>query len=164
MVLVALASTQWDQRTEWTLTLESSGFEQHPFTRFIPRGAQVYWHLQLAPTWLMLDRASFVSMAQASGIVFNRATALDFAERSKPMLALLVQQVQCQMAANAAGQDVECQPQQTLVEQTCRASPAPDFMVFDARYARGLVAQWDYRVERGGASRTAFLYDCSKIR
>jgi hypothetical protein len=162
--LGALAATQWDQRSEWTRTLESFGFEQHPFARVIPRTAQVYWHLELAPTWLMLDRASFVSEAQASGIVFNRATALDVAERSKPMNTLLAQQVQCQMAANAAGLNVECQPAQALVEATCRAPLAPDFMVFDARYPRGLVAQWNYRIERGAAPRTAFLYDCAAIR
>ena len=85
-------------------------------------------------------------------------------QRSKPMFDVLNQQVACQMAANAAGSGVECQPRQDVVEAFCRAPLAPDFMVFDARYSRGLVAQWDYQISRGSAPRTAFLYDCAKMR
>ena len=164
IALLALSTTQWDQRSQWIRTVEAGAFGQHPFTRFIPPTAQVYWHLELLPTWVMLDRASFVSDAQASGLVFNRATAQDYVQRSKPMFDVLNQQVACQMAANAAGSGVECQPRQDVVEAFCRAPLAPDFMVFDAHYSRGLVAQWDYQISRGSAPRTAFLYDCAKMR
>ena len=155
---------QWDQRSQWIRVVETTPFEHHPFDAFVLATAQVYWHMELLLTWAMLGRASWVSPNQGSGIVFNRDTALDFARRSAPMYALFDEQVRCQMAVNAAGGTQECQPSQKSVEALCRLPAAPDFMVFDGRYPRGLVAAWDYRVAQGGPLRTAFLYDCAKIR
>ena len=59
-LLVAFAP-RWDQRSQWTRLVETVPFGQHPFDAFIPPGAQVYWHLELLPTWAMLGRASWVS-------------------------------------------------------------------------------------------------------
>jgi hypothetical protein len=164
IALLVACTSQWDQRSDWNRTVEATPLGQHPFDRYVPRSAQVYWHTELLPTWAMLGRASYVSIDQGAGIVFNRATAMDFAERSQPMMALARQQVACQVAANAAGVERECQPEQALVEAICRLPRAPDFMVFDALYSRGLIAQWAYRVAHGSAPRTAFLYDCVALR
>jgi len=164
LLVLALGASQWDQRSQWNRTVVAPTWEHHPFEQFIARSAQVYWHLQLLPTWALLHRASFISENQGAGIVFNRGTALNFAARAKPMRGLMEQQAACQMAVEAAGGTAECQPQQSLVEAFCSLPVAPDFMVFDARYSRGLVATWDYQVVQGGALRTAYLYDCAKMR
>lgn len=155
---------QWDQRSQWIRVVEATPFGHHPFDAFIPATAQVYWHMELLLTWSTLGRASWVSPNQGSGIVFNRDTALDFARRSAPMYALIGEQVRCQMEVNAAGGSQECQPSQRSVDALCQLPGAPDFMVFDALYTRGLVARWDYQVALGGPLRSAFLYDCAKIR
>lgn len=164
VALFASFLPQWDQRSQWIRLVETTPFGHHPFDAFMPATAQVYWHMELLLTWSTLGRASWVSPNQGSGIVFNRDTALDFARRSKPMYALMGEQVRCQMAVNAAGGAQECQPSQTSVEALCKMPGGPDFMVFDGRYPRGLVAAWDYRVALGGPLRTAYLYDCAKIR
>jgi len=166
-LLAALAAAflpQWDQRSQWGRMVETVPFGRHPFDAFIPPGAQVYWHLELLPTWAMLGRASWVSQNQGSGIVFNRATALDFVRRAPPMFGLIGEQVRCQLAVNAAGGRQECQPSQASVEGLCRLPQGPDFVVFDEAYSRGMLARWDYQVARDAPLRRAFLYDCAGMR
>ncbi len=164
VALFASALPQWDQRSQWIRFVETTPFGHHPFDAFIPPAAQVYWHMELLLTWNTLGRASWVSPNQGSGIVFNRDTAIDFVRRSAPMAAMFNEQARCQMAVDAAGGKQECQPSQASVEALCRLADAPDFMVFDAPYPRGQVARWDYQVARGGPLRSAYLYDCARIR
>jgi len=154
----------WDQRSQWTRTMESIRFGHHPFDEFVPPTAQVYWHLELLPTWAMLGRASWVSPNQGAGIVFNRDSAMEFARRSAPAANLMSEQVRCRMAANAAGGSSTCQPSQSAVEALCNFRQGPDFMVFDAPYPRGMLAWWNYQLARDTPPRRAFLYDCARVR
>jgi hypothetical protein len=154
----------WDQRSQWTRTMETIPFGHHPFDEQVPPTAQVYWHLELLPTWAMLGRASWVSPNQGAGIVFNRDTAMEFARRSAPAANLMSEQVRCRLAASTAAESNACRPSQAAVEALCAFPQGPDFMVFDAPYPRGMVAWWNYRPGREAPPRRAFLYDCARVR
>lgn len=162
-LLVALLPG-WDQRSQWTRTMETIPFGHHPFDELLPPTAQVYWHLELLPTWAMLGRASWVSPNQGAGIVFNRDTAMEFARRSAPAANLMSEQVRCRLSADAAGDAGACQPSQSAVESLCRVPQGPDFMVFDAPYPHGMLAWWNDRPARDTPPHRAFLYDCARIR
>jgi hypothetical protein len=43
-----------------------------PFRDLVPRGAEVFWAESPLGTWLILDRPSYLSVAQTSGMVFSR--------------------------------------------------------------------------------------------
>jgi hypothetical protein len=162
--MLAAGLSQWDQRSSWHLAVESGDPGAPLFGAAIPPQAQVYWHLELMPTWALMQRASWVSNPQASGVVFNRGTALDYQRRFAPVLEMLQEQANCQMAADARGSPIECQPSQARVEALCRVPAGPDFMVFDALYDRGRVGQWNYRIGPRMPVRTAYLYDCARMR
>jgi hypothetical protein len=48
----------------------------------IPPDAEVFWPGAPVPTWLLLERPSYLSVAQTSGFVFSRPAALEMARRA----------------------------------------------------------------------------------
>lgn len=162
---LAYACWHWDRRSPFTRTIESGLHQVHPFDAKIPRHAQVYWQDGLRATWVLLKRASFYTDAQAAGLLFNRATAVEAQRRRAIFDGLRLQFEVCRaMAAlNHAGADVRgCAPTLPVMQKICQSENGPDFLVFESRFERGLVAEW--QVPNDPAAREFFLYDCLQLR
>lgn len=160
------AASIWDQRSAWIRYVETSLQREHPFAALIPETAQVYWHENLPATWLVLRRASYISTSQAAGLLFNRDTALEYQRRHDVFLQLELQAQLCSlMAALGEGKDdqANCVPTEELVRDLCAMERGPDFMIFERRLPKGVVASWTFN-SPAGASRTYHLYDCKYLR
>lgn len=165
LLVLAYACWHWDRRTPFTRTIESGLHQVHPFDAAIPRYAQVYWHEGLRATWVLLKRASFYTDAQAAGLLFNRATAVDVQRRRAIFDGVRLQFEVCRaMAAlNNTGTDIRgCAPTLPVMQKICQSENGPDFLVFESRFERGLVAEWQVPNDPDG--RKFFLYDCLQLR
>ncbi len=170
-VLVILALGCWDQRSEWQRFLEGGLQESGlPFEGMVPQSASIYWDTSLLEPWMLMHRQQFYAQEQGAGLLFSRATAMEFAVRHNAMKPLLLQRELCTTvaeligSANASG----CSPPLDTIRATCRAQPRhPDFLVFDAMPnsgAEGAAAIWKYRPDDPVHARTYRLYDCAKLR
>lgn len=66
------------------------------FRRLIPEMSVVYWKGDseaepLLNTWLLINRASYISKPQSAGVVFNRSTAIEAKRRANNVLPLSIQ-------------------------------------------------------------------------
>ncbi|HEY1091856.1 MAG TPA: hypothetical protein VGE47_12245 [Burkholderiaceae bacterium] len=137
MALLLLAAAQWDRRSDWTRLLEDGGLKrEHPFAQLIESDAQVYWHRELAATWLLLGRASYYAKPQGAGLLFNEGTAHDFGprwERFKPIEKAVLE---CRVFAALQNQsEDDCvTPSPSVVAELCRAESHLDYLVFPRRF------------------------------
>lgn len=151
----------WDQRTEWHRYLDESPVDQeHVFARHIPKNAQVHWVGELAPTWMMLKRPNYFSTSQASGILFNRATAIEFARREDITAELESQIKICEKLAPILK---TCSPQPSTLEALCRSEGGPDFVILNWKFDGLYIDQWRKSFSDEGL-REHYLYDCNKIK
>ncbi len=169
LLLLALSAvfgaTQWDRRNAWVRHLETGLNQEHPFAHLIPPLAQVYWHENPAATWLLLKRASYVSVDQGAGVLFSRRTAMEFQRRRDGFAALQMQTEVCRtMAAlNREERDRhDCVPTEEVLGMLCAMSQGPDYMIFERRLSTGLVASWTFSAP-GYGQRSYHLYDCRQI-
>jgi hypothetical protein len=168
--LVAVAALYgvitWDRRSPWTRYVEEALPREHPFEKLIPRGAQVYWHEDLASTWVVLKRPSYFSAAQGAGLLFNRRTAMEYQRRARAFAPLRLQGEVCRIMSALGGEAYDpttCVPSAGLMQALCQTPDGPDFLIFERHLSEGLVAQWSFNAE-GQAPRTYYLYDCVKLR
>lgn len=166
--LFAVAAVHWDQRTAWARYLESAPRGTHPFAAMIPPDAQVYWHQQTAATWILLQRANFISENQTSGLLFNRATALAALDRIPAYLSVMINTQTCANlehlgAAGLAPSACEL-PRQNFLD-FCKAAPKhPDFLIASTDFGTGVISRWTFDPRDGSPPTTYALYDCSKLR
>jgi hypothetical protein len=166
--LLVLAATHWDQRTPWARYVESARPGVHPFDAFIPPDAQVYWHEDTAATWVLLQRANFISSSQTSGLLFNRATALTAVQRVPPLLSVMANRAKCSSLERFGAVALErgaCTVPRDSFLALCNARPThPDFLVASADFGTGVIARWRFAPDDGSAATTYVLYDCTKMR
>lgn len=163
LALLGWSVLSWDRRPEWTRQIEQSQPGQHPFSRHVPPGAQVYWPEELAATWAMLGRPSYFTFSQGAGLVFHRETALAFERRHELLRPLLLQRELCRLFGVVQDRSTEdaqqgCLPEPELLEELCAHPEAPDFLVLPGRVWRQPVASWTF--EGAGRSRSHSLYRC----
>lgn len=72
---VVVAATQWDLRNDWTRYLTADGPMPTKAT------APVLWGATADQTWFLLREPAFVSLTQASGLLFSREQALEWRRR-----------------------------------------------------------------------------------
>jgi hypothetical protein len=60
-----------------------------PWRRIIPAGAEVFWPESPVSAWLLLDRPSYLSAIQTSGLVFSRDAALEMQRRADVLRPIL---------------------------------------------------------------------------
>lgn len=160
----------WDQRSPWQLRLESQAVAAAPlFDSEIPAGATVYWEGNVVEPWLLARRASFLSDEQSSGLLFNRATALEYARRERVVAPFEAQREICGAIAHAAVQRQSAPPPCALpvesVLTVCRASAHPDFLVFAKPLPLPAEAEWhDLKPGLGAAGHSFYLYSCARLR
>jgi hypothetical protein len=56
---------------------------------YIPAGADVYWPDSPLGTWILLDHPSYISVAQTSGMVFSRPSALELQRRAEALSSVI---------------------------------------------------------------------------
>jgi len=84
LVAAALA---WDSRTPWDRYLIAGA----PPPIALPAHATILWADEAPPTWFLLRRPAYVSSNQAAGLVFSRATAVEWRRRAdlvRPLVTL----------------------------------------------------------------------------
>ena len=156
----------WDRRDAWRRYAEDSQPGQHVFAVGMAKNAQVYWHGQLLPTWTLLGRPSFFSSEQGAGLVFNRETAVEFARRMRPFVALKFQQEICSVMAavsEGASKVTDCVPDLSAIEEICRLPKGPDYLVFPYALTKGEIARWTF-VANERETATFYLHDCKLLR
>ncbi|MEO5689951.1 MAG: hypothetical protein ABIR54_21550 [Burkholderiaceae bacterium] len=168
LALFGLAATHWDQRSPWARYVESASRGAHPFAALIPPDAQVYWHEQTAATWILLQRANFMSLSQASGLLFNRETAMEALERIPAFLAVMVNTQTCANLERFGGAHFAypaCELPRQAFLGFCKARPThPDFLVATTDFGTGVIARWTFDPRDGSPPTTYALYDCSKLQ
>lgn len=165
--LLGAVALNWDQRTPWIRYVESARPGAHPFDAFIPPDAQVYWHEDVLAEWVLLQRANFISNNQTSGLLFNRATALEAAQRIPPYLNVMAGTQKCArleaLGAVALDRGVCDLPRDSFLG-LCHVRPTPpDFLVASTDFGMGVVARWQFAPSDGSAPTTYALYDCHKV-
>ena len=166
--LLLTAAATWDQRSAWARYIESAVPGAHPFDAVIPPGAQVYWHEDPLAIWILLQRASFISTNQTSGLLFNRATTMDALLREPLLFAVEAHYGDCasleMLGATSLSRDTCNVPVPALLNM-CHAKPLhADFIVTPVDLGQGAVSRWTFAPKDGSPSKTYVLYDCNKVR
>jgi hypothetical protein len=123
-----------------------------PLRDLIPRGAQVFWAESPLGTWLMLDRPSYLSVAQTSGMVFSRPAALEMRRRAVALSSAFSPEA---FLGFAAGGGMNVSPRQ--LEQACGTGEFPYVVtgaVLDAAPIAAVPAEF------GPAAKSIKLYRC----
>ena len=167
---VAFGASVWDQRSGWQRRLEASLQAGAPaFDAQIPPGASVYWDQTLITPWLLARRGTFFNHDQGAGVLFDRATALEFARRESLVEGIAIQREICmkinELTAAPSAPKPACSPSADLVADICHDARHPDFLVFDDPLAMPALADWRAGPARGGKSGKSFyLYSCATLQ
>jgi hypothetical protein len=87
-MLLAAAAANWDDRTPWTKFVEAPAAAPESLATLLPAGASVYWEGGLELLWFKLQRPSYFSCDQGTGVVFFRETAIEFHHRAESLWPL----------------------------------------------------------------------------
>ncbi|MDT9001005.1 hypothetical protein RQP53_17135 [Paucibacter sp. APW11] len=164
--LLTPAAYFWDQRTAWTRILEHGVTDKHPFEQHIGQEAQVYWHGQAAGAWALLHRASYFSIHQGAGLLFNRGTALDYGERHQVFNESLRSADRCLELADLV-KDSEMAAQcfhlaDAELLSFCERGRNLDFIIADSISAFRPVMRWIWQ-RPSGPPKEFYLYDCKSL-
>jgi hypothetical protein len=92
---------------------------------------------------------------QGAGIVFNRATAIEYAMRKLASSELQSAIENCAMAGHPACR-IDARPGREL----CERRDAPDYLVLNARIDGHVAIEWHLPAEIGPGRQSLFLYSC----
>lgn len=165
--MFAFALGQWDQRSEWNRFLESNHSPSAaPFAGLVPPDAEVFWDDDLQAAWFGLHRNSFYSIEQGGGVLFYRATAVDYERRVFATAPYDTQKQLCGLIStvdSSAGTFEGCKPTRATVKSLCAAAPGKLYLVFHFPLDSGLVSRWTFVAPRSGERTDYYLHDCSRI-
>lgn len=167
MFALVLSATNWDRRAPMNRAIESDLHAEHPFRSHVPGGAQVLWWGYPAASWVFLQRPSFWSVHQGSGLLFHRETAIEFSRRSKMVAVFELQETVCAATAALNNEtqraEEDCMPTREAMSRVCREPGGPDFLVFRRRL-EGALGAWTAGSSTGVPGPTWYLYDCIQLR
>jgi hypothetical protein len=167
---IAFGTRMWDQRSSWQRRLEA-GMESGPpvFDAQMPPTASVYWDIDLVTPWLLSLRGNFFSYNQGAGLLFDRATALEFVHRSDLLEGVSVQRELCTtiqgLTARPGAPKAVCTPTVEVATELCRTARNLDYMVFAGPLPMPAIAEWhDNPVPAGADRKSYYLYSCAPLR
>ncbi|XHS79623.1 hypothetical protein ACFJGW_06510 [Burkholderiaceae bacterium UC74_6] len=168
VVILMTGSLLWDRRPPMIRYLESHLQQPHPFEAFVPPGTEVYWDNNLAAAWFILKRPSYFSPPQGAGLLFNEATAHEWARRSNVVKPVIQRRLSCEMFTILLPKLPEGTPpclslSEDEVLGICKAAPSLQFVVSAELYERKPLAVWDVPEGRE-PYKTQYLYACSSFR
>lgn len=126
------------------------------FSRAIPVGAVVYWEDDVQMTWFGLGRASYASLGQTVGLIFNRQTAIEGKRRVDRLAALGVRD-----GFFAPMEDLGILPEKTFagLVHVCH-DPALDYVILSKDFGSGVIERHFERM----TGKYFYLYDCAYLR
>jgi hypothetical protein len=95
-----------------------------PWRALIPPGGEVFWSESGPEAWVLLERPSYLSVIQTSGVVFSRAAALEMQRRALALSAVVPPAAFMDFSGNGAG----IGPSREQLERAC-ATGEFDFVV-----------------------------------
>lgn len=125
-----------------------------PWRALVPPGAEVFWSESPLDTWVLLQRPSYISVAQTSGMLFSRASALELQRRAEKLSTVAPASAWLDFSGDGAG--IGLSPEQS--ERAC-ASSEIQFLVTGARLSWPPIAQLPR--EAWHSSGGLRLYRCS---
>jgi hypothetical protein len=145
-----------DARRRWTqLQFRPALIQQFTAWRtLIPVGSDVFWSEAPLATWVLLDRPSYISLAQTSGMLFSRASAMELRRRAEAFARVVPPQAYISFTGNGAG----IGPSPLQLNRAC-ATGEFEFLVTGARLPWRPVAQVSR--EAWQSSGGLGLYRCS---
>jgi hypothetical protein len=163
VVLALLVCGVWDQRTPYRTYIESAPIGSHPFSRFVGPHEEVLWHGDLVAPWVMMLRRSYFSVAQQSGQMFNRDTAIDLQKRGGVLALLDLQETVCAIMNKLNRLNDACEPDLQVVQEVCREAPQLGHIVLTTRIEGKWTSFWTPPVEFGGRRADYYLYECKAL-
>lgn len=160
---LGLAWGGWDQRSPWTKTLESYPIGSHPFTKFVPPTAEVYWWRDPLAPWLLMERRSYYSGAQGAGQVFNRETAVELAQRRKVMGVFELQEVICGLMNKLNEDPNSCEPDIESMRGACELDSNLSFLVSHYNLGNAWISSWQPEVGGRAYGKPYYLFSCQKL-
>ncbi len=159
VLALVFTGLSWDQRSNWNRYVEAGLTTEHPFARQIPKSAQVYWAGELVPAWFMLKRPSYYTANQASGLLFNRETALEYLRRQNIVKPLDIQVDICKRIESLIG---NCSPGMRELRGVCSAKGGPDFVILAWDVDAAYIDRWRGQFTNE-TPHDQFLYSCSAL-
>jgi hypothetical protein len=156
-VAFALSIAAWDARAPWPRFIEQASTRGNPFRNLLPPGAQVFWSGSYGKTWLVLGTPTWYSVDQGAGVVFNRDTAIAYAERKRASAELQSAIDNCAMREQPA-----CRIDARPARELCNRQDAPDYLVLNARIDGHTAIEWPLPQEFG-SGRSLFLQACAEF-
>lgn len=167
--VLLLAVAAWDQRSPFARYVDSATPGEHPFSRIVAPGQQVWWHGEdlgdgrsLILAWLLMERASYVSAFQHVGQHFDRARTLELHRRDELALPFIFQASICGVMELVNPKE-QCRPEFDAVQDLCRDAPELDYLVLDTDYPGKWIASWTPPVPIAGHSPRFHLYACKSL-
>jgi hypothetical protein len=164
-LLLIVALSQADRRSDWTRLLETRLYgEPHPFLHLMEPYAQVYWHEELAPTWVLLRHPSYYAKPQGAGLLFNEGTAREFGIRRDAWATIRRDVVSCRIGSALAREpQSNCiTPAIDQVQALCRSQVGLDYLVFERVLGVPPLATWRPRLA-SFPDQEFHLYACKQL-
>jgi hypothetical protein len=152
---LATAIAAWDARSPWSRYIEQADGRGHPFQGRITPGATVFWPEPGGPTWHLLRAASWFSVDQGAGIVFNRATAIEYNARREASLELRAGMQNC-LYFDRKG----CTIKREYAQRMCARPGRPDYLVLNGEITGYPSVEWRLPRELGFGRHALHLYAC----
>jgi hypothetical protein len=155
----ALGIAAWDARKPWPRFIERASAGANPFRDALPSDAVLFWPGPYGKSWLALGKPTWISVDQGAGVVFNRATAIEYAGRVRDSAALqsaldncaMVQQSDCRISAHSA-------------RELCARPGGPSHLVLNGQIeGHRAAAQWPLRPAIRSGPPTLYLYACRDL-
>lgn len=157
--LFAASVAAWDARAPWPRFVEWAATGENPFRAAMAPRATVYWPGAYGKAWIALGKPSWISVDQGAGVVFNRATAIEYAERERASAGLRLAAENCAMA-ESSGCRIAALPARSL----CERRDGPDHLVLTARIDGYPAVEWPLPREFGPGQQVLYLYSCAELR
>lgn len=164
--LIALfipASLMWDQRAPWEVYLEQDVKQDHPFTPYLEKGRDVYWHGKLLGPWVVLGAPSYFAQFQGAGALFNRETAIELKRREEILDPLLFQTAGCETTIRP-GEQEDCNPSKAAMHRICTVNSVLDAMILPWKIEGIEYKQWSPSITDSTNEGTFYLYKCESIK
>ena len=155
---LVLGIAAWDARGPWPRFVEQASAGANPFRDALPPQAVVYWPGPHGKAWLVLGRPSWISDDQGAGVVFNRGTAMEYAEHKRAARGLQSEIDNCTMVEQPA-----CRIDARPARELCGRPGGPDYLVLNARIDGYRAIEWPLPADIGPGRQSLFLIACREL-
>jgi hypothetical protein len=154
----AFSVAAWDARTGWRRMLEQAHGQPNPFRAALRPASPVYWDAPGVPAWLLLSEPSWFSVDQGGGIIFSRATALEYARRERATRSLRAAMQDCSAAVSSG-----CLIPARAAGALCADPQGPRYVVFNAPIEEITGPAWTLPRDGFAGTQRWHLYACANV-